>query len=397
LSGRGRALHLRVALITPGGLAPGGRENVIPALVAIASELARRHEVEVFAFGGPGPVTQHEIGGAVIHQLGDPVDVDPPGFGRRPRMLARLGGQLARALRATPRFDLLHAFWASEPGLFAAIAGGALQTPIVLTVGGGEMIWLPDIGYGGAKSSVGRGLIRFALRQADAITIGSAFAASFLDAKSRARARIIPLGIDSSAFEASPVRPPGPPWRLLHVGSLNRVKDHRTLLAAFAQVVAVAPLGDVTLDCVGEDTLGGEIQALARTLGVAERVQFHGFVPHDELAPFHRRAHLNLVSSRYESQSVSVLEAAAAGVPTVGTAVGLLTTLAPAAAAVVPPGDARALATAAQSLLRDPARREAMGGAAQCFARAHDTAYTVRAFEEIYRGLPVRAGRPGGR
>jgi glycosyltransferase involved in cell wall biosynthesis len=394
---RGKSFQLRLGLITPGGFGPGGRENVIPALIDIARALASVHEVHVFACGGPGPVTRHEIGGVPIHQLGDPVDVDPPGFGRRARLLARLGGQLARELRAAPRFDLLHAFWASEPGLLAAIAGAALRIPVVSTIGGGEMVWLPEIGYGAARSVIGRALVRFALARADAITIGSAFASSFLDRTNRLRARVIPLGVASSPFVAAPARPPGPPWRLLHIGSLNRVKDHPTLLAAFAEIAAAA--GDVSLDCVGEDTLGGEIQALARRLGVAERVRFHGFVPHDELAPFLHRAHLNLVTSRYESQSVSVLEAAAAGLPTVGTAVGLLTTMAPAAASTVAPGDVRGLAAAATALLFDEPRRERLGAAAQSFARGHDVIATVGAFEDIYRDVLARGRRrpPSGR
>jgi YfiH family protein len=51
------------------------------------------------------------------------------------------------------------------------------------------------------------------------------------------------------------------------VANLNPIKDQGTLLRAFAQVAARA--GDVRLDCVGEDTMGGRIQRLARELGVA--------------------------------------------------------------------------------------------------------------------------------
>ena len=113
-------------------------------------------------------------------------------------------------------------------------------------------------------------------------------------------------------------------------------------------------------------------------------------MPNDELAALYRGAHLHVVSSRYESQSVTVLEAAAAGLPTVGTAVGLLATLAPDAARTVPPGDAPALADAVGELLADEPARLEMGARAQAFARAHDVRFTARAFEAIY-------GRVAGR
>jgi len=50
----------------------------------------------------------------------------------------------------------------------------------------------------------------------------------------------------------------------------------------------------------------------------------------------------------------------------------------------VPVGDAAALAAGALALLRDPARREQLGRAAQAWARAHDADWTATRFEAIY-------------
>src|SRR4029078_8347706 len=88
------------------------------------------------------------------------------------------------------------------------------------------------------------------------------------------------------------------------------------LLRALALVMAREPR--VTLDIVGEDTLGGEIQRLASALGVEAAVTFHGFTPTDAIGAFYERAHLHVVSSRHEAAGVVTLEAAAAGGPTVG-------------------------------------------------------------------------------
>ena len=287
-----------------------------------------------------------------------------------------------RRAQANGPFDLLHAFWALDTGLAATLLGRGLQRPVVLTVGGGEAVWLPAIRYGGFGTFAGRLRTRAALRGADAITAGSAFAAQQLPEGASARARIIPLGIRCETFEAAPGRPDGPPWRLLQVADLNRVKDQETLLQAFRQIVA--RVGDASLDCVGEDTVGGQMRRRAQELGIGERVRFRGFLPQRMLPNLYRRAHLHLVSSLYESQGVAILEAAAAGLPTVGTAVGLVPTLAPEAARCVPTSDATALASAASELLVNRAARESMGAAAQRWAFAHDATWTARQFEDVY-------------
>jgi glycosyltransferase involved in cell wall biosynthesis len=124
---------------------------------------------------------------------------------------------------------------------------------------------------------------------------------------------------------------------------------------------------------------------MASAQGLAEVVRFHGFRPIDEVAAFYRRAHLYVQSSWHEGQGVAVCEAAAAGVPTVGTAVGLVDELASDAALAVPAGDASALAEGILALLADRQHRERMGKAAQAWARAHDADWTAAQFEVIYR------------
>jgi glycosyltransferase involved in cell wall biosynthesis len=192
-------------------------------------------------------------------------------------------------------------------------------------------------------------------------------------------------------------RPAGPPWRLLHVASLNRVKDQGTLLRALRLVIDAGrltpSLGLVNLDLVGEDTLGGRVQQLAADLGLSGAVRFHGFRPVDEIIPLYHQAHLYVQSSLHESQGVALCEAAAAGVPTVSTAVGLAAELAPDAAWVVPPGNAPALAEGIITLLTDRERRERLGRTAQIWAETHDADWTARAFEEIYASLSHKSPR----
>jgi glycosyltransferase involved in cell wall biosynthesis len=374
---------VKLGLIVPGGFDLG--ERVIPTLLSLASELARRHQVHVFAAAGAGGRGRFEREGATVHQLAmttrDAVGNRGGRLLRRGRFALSLFREVHRASRERA-FDLFHAFWAADTGFAATALGRMLRVPVVVSIGGGEAVWIPEARYGGAGSVAGRAQLRATLRLANAISAGSTFAADFLPGDAARRTRIIPLGVRCAAFDAPPDRPEGPPWRLIHVGDANLVKDQETLLRALARVLARCP--GVSLDCVGEDMLDGRLVHTARTLGIEPHVTFHGFLPQQRLPELFRRAHLNVLSSRYESQSVAVLEAAAAGLPTVGTAVGLLPTLAPLAARCVALGDPDALGDAIAALLVDPTARLTLGAAARQWAIDHDAAWTARQFEEVY-------------
>jgi glycosyltransferase involved in cell wall biosynthesis len=199
---------------------------------------------------------------------------------------------------------------------------------------------------------------------------------------------VIPLGVDSALF-ADSRRTAGPPFRLLHVASLNPVKDQATLIRAVHHLVTHLGV-DATLDIVGEDTLGGAIQALVHRLGLQPRVSFRGFVPTGALASMYRDADLFVLSSRHEAAGVVLLEAAASGVAVVGSAVGYLADWAPDRATAVATGQPVLLAEAIATLLRDDRRRANQAHSAAAWARAHDADWTASAFEELYADLTRR-------
>jgi glycosyltransferase involved in cell wall biosynthesis len=366
---------VKIVLVAPGGFDRSGSERVIPALLWLTDRLARRNEVHVCVLDdGTGLASSYQLAGAMVHVLGR-VARGLPGTGT-----LRLWRPLLRTLASIGQPDVIHGFWAGSSGLLAGLAGRKLGAPMVLSIGGGELVWLPEIGYGGRGSWRGRAQAGLALRLAHALTAGSRYAARPL--QGRYSVEIVPLGVDVHSFAAPVERAAGPPWRLLHVASMNRVKDQPTLLRALRLIVDQEPA--TQLDWVGEDTLGGAMQQLCGELGLAQHVAFHGFQPTHAVAPLFRAAHLHLLTSRHESQAVVVGEAAAAGLPTVGTAVGVLAELAPHAAWAVPVGDSATLAAGVLRLLRDPACREQLGRAAQDWARAHDADWTAVRFESIY-------------
>src|SRR5262249_50355781 len=178
------------------------------------------------------------------------------------------------------------------------------------------------------------------------------------------------------------------PARLLHVGSLNRVKDQATMLRALAVLNERGV--SFEMDVVGDDTLHGEIHRLAAELGLSARVRFRGFLTRQQLRPIVEAAHVMVLSSRHEAGPAAVLEAAAAGVPPVGTRVGQIAEWASDAALSVAIGDAEAMAAAIAQLLGDEELRLALAREAQRRALAEDADYTAQRFRAQYARLAAR-------
>lgn len=363
-------------MIAPGGFdRPGGRK-VIPALNDLVRRLSRRHDVTV-VLTRQGEARRYPWAGAEVIRLGE----------RAPRwpgwLTLHQWRRTLAVLQDVPRPDVLHGFWIGECGVLAALTGAWWGVPVVVSLGGGELVWVPEVEYGGRGRRRARMQVAVALRLADAVTAGSAYGARPLPPTTPLR--IVPLGAEADRFEAPVERPQGPPWRLIHVASHNPVKNQEGIFEALVEVCRELP--QVHLDLVGEDWLQGALERRAAQLGLGQAVRFHGWVDHRGLAALYRRAHLYLQGSWHESQGVAVCEAAAAGLPTVGTAVGLVAELAPRSAWALPRGNPQALARAILTLLRHSALRHGLGRTAQSWARDHGAEWTASTFEELYDEL----------
>jgi glycosyltransferase involved in cell wall biosynthesis len=99
------------------------------------------------------------------------------------------------------------------------------------------------------------------------------------------------------------------------------------------------------------------------------------------------------LSSDYEGNPLSVIEAMAAGLPVVSTAVGGVPELLQNGKEgfIVPPGRVDEFSEAMMTLLNDSGLRRAMGAAAAARARENfDVSAMVRAYEELYDQMPAR-------
>ncbi len=367
---------MKIALVVPGGVDRSGEYRVIPALLGLIRRLAAVHDVHVFALSQePGP-GEWRLEGAHVHNVG----------------VARTRPRAVRAIlreHRTAPFHVVHSIWSGAPGTVAVAAARLLGLPSVVHVAGVELIALPDIACGGRRTWRGRLREAMVLREASMVTAASAPMVEAVTSLGRNAVRV-PLGVDLDTWASRPPRrrAGSGPARLIHVASLNPVKDQETLLRAMA---ALATAGvDFRLDVVGEDTLGGQLQRLSQTLGLADRVLFHGFQTRQRLRPLVEAADLMVVSSRHEAGPLVVLEAAAVGVPTVGTCVGHIAEWAPSAAVSVGIADWQDLAVSIRRLIEDENLRLRIARHAWQRATAEDADFTAARFQGIYDELTSR-------
>jgi glycosyltransferase involved in cell wall biosynthesis len=197
----------------------------------------------------------------------------------------------------------------------------------------------------------------------------------------------VPLPAPPSARERSALRARlGLPARAIVFGYLGRLhpeKGVEPLVEAFAQAFARQP--EAHLVVIGT----GPLESALRTRNV-ERVHFLGEVPHgSRLLP---ALDVYVQPSLREGRSLALLEAMAAGLPTVTSDIPAIREVhvADETALLTPPGDVRALAGALRTLAGDGDRRAALGRMALERSRVHSLDTMVQRYAALYRDVVSR-------
>lgn len=206
----------------------------------------------------------------------------------------------------------------------------------------------------------------------------------------RSRVRLIPNGIDTRRFAASPKKDvlPGLIKRNdeFWVGTLAGLRKVKNLDALIRAAAYLPP--DWQLVIAGE---GPEREALLReaeALGIEDRVHLPGFVEQPEklVGLFDIFA----LSSHSEQSPISVIEAMAAGLPVVAPRVGDVGSLVASENGpyLVEPGDEQAFKKSLDRLARDREARHRIGSANRERARAeHDESKMIERYRALYWGL----------
>ena len=233
----------------------------------------------------------------------------------------------------------------------------------------------------GARATIAyRGLDAGLCRRADAVIVPSAAFAELIAARlgyPRRKLVVIPHGVSVPAERVTPGAMVGT------MALLEPVKGLDVLLRAAARLASEDP--GLRFAIFGDGPERGRLESLAAQLGIADRVDFPGYVAKAEALG---RLAVFVVSSYVESGPLTLLEAMAAGVPVVSTKVGAVSEIVtPGTAQLVPIQDDAALAEAIAGLIADPALRKRQARAAR--ERVLDR-FTMKACAEETLGLYER-------
>ena len=192
-------------------------------------------------------------------------------------------------------------------------------------------------------------------------------------------------GVDSDRFSPSLAPPEGRLSRIIAVGNLSWYKDHRRLIAAFAELAETYPEWELAI--AGEGELRSELEQVASDAGLSKRVRFMGTLSHEELAKEVAASEVFAMSSVTEGLPKALLEAMASGCACVATDVGECRSVLGDAGLIAPPEDTPSIASALDSLLSSAELRRKLGQRAVERART----YTWQAYRDrhlrIYQNL----------
>jgi glycosyltransferase involved in cell wall biosynthesis len=233
-----------------------------------------------------------------------------------------------------------------------------------------------------------RWIEKLALRRASAVYCCNTEAGTILRSKGfRGRLETLGLGIDGGTFSPGASDVPRPPVRVGFIGRLDERKGVAVLIDALAQLDP-----SIVLDVFGTGPDRDRLAQRAVDLGIAGRVQFHGFVDHDALPDVLRSLHVVCVPSQTTPTWVEqfgrvAIEAMACGVPVITSDSGALPQVVGDAAVVVSEADIDGWARAISGIVADETARRHLGE--QGRVRAADFSWESIAARhgELYRNV----------
>jgi len=173
----------------------------------------------------------------------------------------------------------------------------------------------------------------------------------------RERITVVHCGLDHATYHPDPSVAKAPAPTLLFVGRLRRYKGLDWVMRSFPRVRQRVPAA--RLQVIGDGPADAELRAAARRLGVADSVEFLGFLPRAEKVKRMQAAWAVLQPSPKEGWGLTVVEAGACGTAVVAAdSPGLRDSVRDGETGVlVPYGDDARLADAMTRVLEDGALR----------------------------------------
>ena len=306
------------------------------------------------------------------------------------RLMARAALPVARRWHAEKPFDIVHAHMIAADGHAGMLVARALGVPCAVTVHGTDVLrnFVPG------KRPIAR--LTHIANEVDALMAVSSMllsrVAPYRDGEKLTR--IVPNGVDLSLV---PEKTQNRPRAVISVGTLKARKCMDRTLEAFARVAK--DYNDATLMIVGQGEMEAQLRARIGELGLQDRVELTGGLPHEEVLRRMARSDLFVLPSWGEGYGIVYIEAMAAGCIAVGARdEGIADTITDGEnGLLVPAGDVDATERVMRAVFANPAAYAALRERGRQSARELTWTRNARTVEGIYREAIARRGRDQGR
>jgi glycosyltransferase involved in cell wall biosynthesis len=304
------------------------------------------------------------------------------GVGGKIAMTAFLVASFLESRRVVRRSGarVIHAHWWFPAGLVARLLKRVTGVPYLVTMHGSDLRLA-------LASPLGKRLFRTVARESAALTAVSSWLARGALALGAGPAPVVsPMPVLTELFFADGTRDAR---RLLFVGKLSAQKGLDRLLRAMTHMRERASLTVVGAGRVDDAPL----RTLARELGLDDRIEWLPLLSQAELAVQYRHAALHVIPALDEGLGLTAVEALLSETPVVAFDSGGMpdVVVSGKTGTLVPPGDETQLAAALDELLRDDAKRVAMGRTGREHALSTFGARAVaRRYAAMYRVAATR-------
>ena len=308
-------------------------------------------------------------------------------------------------LHGKQRFDIIHVHSVPDFLVFAAFVPRLLGTPVILDIHD----ILPE--FFASKFSYDESSLLFRIllieeristRFASHVIVANHIWHKRIEQRCRCEGRSTPICNypDAALFRMKPDERRGEEVKMIYPGTLNRHQGVDIAVRAFARIAGLVPRAHFHI--YGEGPEKASLAALAQSLGVAEQVSVHDFVPLDQITPIMAAADLAVVpkrvSSRFgnEAASTKIPQFMALGVPVVVSRTAIDSFYYDdSLVRFVEPENEPDLAAAMLSLLNDPESRRRLAHNSLEYVREHSWPRHQHTYLELVDGLTVRP--KGGR
>ena len=198
---------------------------------------------------------------------------------------------------------------------------------------------------------------------------------------------VVPNPVDLGRFSFRHQRKQEAWPNLIICRNLEPIYGIPTALRAFALILQRYPTARLWI--AGSGPQKGELEALAKQLGVAEKVVFTGRLPPERIVELYQQADILLNPSEVDNAPNCLLEAMAAGVPIVSTDAGGVTYLVEheKTALLVSTGEFEAMAAAVLRILSEPALQESLKKQGMQYVQNHDWEVIREKLFNCYRAV----------